>query len=68
MERFKNISTATHPGIVKDLWSDFQFYCYDADEVAKQLNKIIEGIKETYENTQAKNSSEMAQPESLEDS
>ena len=68
MERFENISTATHPGIVKDIWTGFQFYCYDADEVAKHLNTITERRKDQHENTQTKNGQKMAPAKPLEDS
>ena len=56
MDRFENLSGATQPGIVKDLWTDFQFYCYGADKVTEYLNKLLEKEKEPTTSPMVKNS------------
>ncbi len=49
MNRFEVTSPATHPGKVKDLWTDFTFYCYEPEKVVDHLNKMLEKLKEERE-------------------
>ncbi|KKN39837.1 hypothetical protein LCGC14_0739490 [marine sediment metagenome] len=49
MDRFSVTTTARFPGKVRDLWTDFTFYCFTPEEVVEHLNKILQDKKEEEE-------------------
>ncbi len=49
MNRFEVVSTALFPGKVRDIYTDFTFYCYDSDKVVEHLNKMLEKLRKEEE-------------------
>ncbi len=50
MNRFETVGTATQPGKVIDLWTDFTFYCFEPEKVVTHLNEMLKKLREEKEN------------------